>query len=211
MDRLSKALDRREVLVTVAAGDEIVTIARAGRRHARSLEIGQRVPLVAPIGASFVAWAADEEVEKWRGSEVASDGVRSFYDQILQTTKLQGYSVITETKPNVQIVTDAVAWAEAHPEPTTRQELRRALSTLVPAGPDDLARSREGIYAVRSIGAPVFDAEGRASMAISISDLPDLLSASELSELSTRFREAAATVTRQTRGVLPEEWPAVTA
>lgn len=207
MERLSREFGR-EALLAVATDDEAVTIARAGRRHARSLEVGQRVPLVAPLAASFVAWASEQQIERWRGEPASvHPDLQSFYEQILVTTRLRGYSVVVETKPRVQTITDAVAWAAAHPEPTTRQELQRALSSLVPVdgpGPDLMS---DHTLAVRSIGAPVFDAEGRAMLSISMSDLPDLMGATELARWGSRIRDAATTVTKQTQGALPVGWP----
>ena len=55
-----------ELLLTVAAGNDIVAVARAGRAHPRGIDVGRRVPLIPPLGAVFTAWSSEEEIENGR-------------------------------------------------------------------------------------------------------------------------------------------------
>jgi DNA-binding IclR family transcriptional regulator len=59
--RLSDELDLG-VAITALAGDDIVFLARVGEHRARevAVHVGQRIPLVPPLGAVFVAWLDDE-------------------------------------------------------------------------------------------------------------------------------------------------------
>jgi DNA-binding IclR family transcriptional regulator len=68
--RLSEELDLG-VAVTALAGQDIVFLGRVGEHRARDIEayVGQRIPLVPPVGAVFVAW---QEPEDWLAR--AADG-----------------------------------------------------------------------------------------------------------------------------------------
>ena len=61
--RLSEELGL-EVAVTAPAGDDIVFLARVGEHRPRDIgvQVGQRVPLVPPVGSVFVAWG---DAESW--------------------------------------------------------------------------------------------------------------------------------------------------
>ena len=55
---------------TAAAGDEIVILARSGAPGNLQLfnevtPVGQRLPLVPPLGTVFKAWAPDDEIDRW--------------------------------------------------------------------------------------------------------------------------------------------------
>ena len=86
VERLSEVLDL-EIFGTAVAGSDIICFARAGRPGpARdSMYVGQRVPFLPPLGALFVAWAGEEEIQTWldrlaplpvRGREATPRGTR---------------------------------------------------------------------------------------------------------------------------------------
>jgi DNA-binding IclR family transcriptional regulator len=63
----------------------------------------------------------------------------------------------------------------------------------------------EGPHHVLMIAAPVFNAEGRSLLSISLLDLPEPLSSVEVVEWGERLRDIGLTVTRATRGVVPND------
>jgi DNA-binding IclR family transcriptional regulator len=197
-----------ELLLTVAAGDDIVAVARSGRAHPRGIDIGRRVPLVPPLGAVFTAWSSEEEIEKW--AERAGDGdpaetVR--YRRILESTANRGYSVALRVPQADDIVSDAIAAVADHPG--GRGEFQRAASGLarVTYHLEDLDGDEP--YRVLMVAAPVFDPEGRTLLAISLFDLPAPLSATEVVEWGHRLRDVGLGVTRATRGEPPGNSPSV--
>jgi DNA-binding IclR family transcriptional regulator len=80
--RLSDELDLG-VAITALAGDDIVFLARVGEHRARevAVHVGQRIPLVPPLGAVFVAWLDDEpwlaRADDRESMQALLDGVRS--------------------------------------------------------------------------------------------------------------------------------------
>ena len=166
-----------ELLLTVAAGDDIVAVARAGRAHPHGIDVGRRVPLVPPLGAVFTAWSSQEEIETWAacGAGEGDPAETGRYRRILESTANRGYSVALRVPEADNIVSDAIAAVADHP--ASRGEFLRAASGLARVNYHLEGLEGEGPYRVLMIAAPVFDAEGRTLLAISLFDLPAPLSA----------------------------------
>src|SRR5262249_22143705 len=66
-----------EVLAVSRVRDEMVIVGSAGRPRERSIptRLGQRIPLVPPLGAAFIAWSQETEIERWlaRAVNVSDD------------------------------------------------------------------------------------------------------------------------------------------
>ena len=84
-----------QATVTALAGDAVVFVASAGRQqpHGVDVRVGQRVPLVPPLGTVFYAWAPPEEVDAWlsRGRLAAPDG--ESLRAVLSTVRARGCSI----------------------------------------------------------------------------------------------------------------------
>jgi DNA-binding IclR family transcriptional regulator len=191
-----------ELLLTVAAGDDIVAVARAGRVHPHGIDVGRRVPLVPPLGAVFTAWSSEDEIEKW--ADRAGDGdpaQTGRYRRILESTATRGYSVALRVREADGIVSDAIA--AVADSPGGREDFQRAASGLARVNYHLEDLNGDGPYRVLMIAAPVFDAEGRTLLAISLFDLPAPLSATEVVAWGARLRDVGLGVTRATRGEPP--------
>jgi DNA-binding IclR family transcriptional regulator len=187
-----------EVAVTAPAGDHIVFLAKAGEPSARGVpvHIGQRVPMIPPVGSVFVAWG---DAEAWLAQAHDPDRLR----EVLETVRRRGYSVALE--------------AEA------RQRLGHALNDLAANPSDDELKSRVGRlvsalserryqlqqlktdrrYEVSMIAAPIFGPAGQAALAITLQGFDGGLAGSEIASLGERLRDVALVVTKRTRGRVP--------
>ena len=194
-----------ELLVTAPAGDEIVALLRAGPRHPHGLEVGRRVPLVPPLGSVFVAWASPEEVESWLGRAGPGAGVDDIerYRRSLRTVRDRGYSVTLQPLASAAL-RDAVAEIAERPTAAARRSLDEIIGELGHGNYhlDDLEAA--GASNVGMIAAPVFDAEGRAVLALALSDFPRPLAPDEIVAWANRLRDAALVITRQTHGHAPD-------
>jgi DNA-binding IclR family transcriptional regulator len=78
--RLSEELDLA-VAVTALAGDEIVFLGRVGEHRARGIEayVGQRIPLVPPVGAVFVAW---HDAPQWLARAADPEAMQAVLDEV---------------------------------------------------------------------------------------------------------------------------------
>ncbi len=94
--QLSEEL-RLGVAVTTLAGDDIAFLERVGEHRPRDIgvQVGQRVPMVPPIGAVFAAW---HEPEAWLGR--ADD--RSDMEALLADVRSRGWAVALGNPPSTE-------------------------------------------------------------------------------------------------------------
>jgi len=210
-DEMRAAADRTglECLATRALGDEIVIVARSGVPRSPGLnglvQVGQRLPLVPPLGTVFKAWATPEEIERWLalvGRDATADEVARYRDG-LAAARERGYAVGLEADP--------------------RATLGRALSQL--AGDERAARARRVVesliddlgheeyilvgldakadYFVNHIVAPVFGPDGQVELALSLFGFRGRLSGRDLAGFGSDLRETCDRVTKSIHGRVP--------
>ena len=106
-----------EVGVSAIAGRDIIFLARRGPEpQATSIGYpGDRTPLLAPIGAVFMAWADDAAIEAWLERAQLNPQVADLYRVLLAEIRDHGFSV-----PMHRIAAPAVldAMAQLRSEPT---------------------------------------------------------------------------------------------
>ena len=187
-----------EVAVTAPAGDHIVFLAKAGEPSARGVpvHIGQRVPMIPPIGTVFVAWG---DAEAWLAQAHDPERLRD----VLETVRRRGYSVALEADARKRLG-HALNDLAANP---SDDELKSRVGRLV----SDLSERRYQLhtlkndrrYEVSMIAAPIFGSAGQAALAITLQGFDGGLAGSEIAGLGERLRDVALVVTKRTRGRVP--------
>jgi DNA-binding IclR family transcriptional regulator len=194
-----------ELVVTAAAGDEIVALVRAGPRNPYGLEVGRRVPLIPPLGSVFVAWGTPEEVDLWlqRAGRRTTRTTVERYRRVLDTVRQRGYSVALQAGASGAL-SGALAEMADRPTAQARRNLDEILGELGHGEYhlDDV--KTPGAYNIGMIAAPVFDGDGRAVLALALSDFPRPLAVTDIIAWANRLRDTALVVTRQAHGQVPE-------
>lgn len=187
MRRLAGALGV-QVVATTAMGDEIVVLAREGAAEPFrvTLDVGQRLPLVPPIGTVFVAWLPPTEIDRWlrRAGRDVTDDRLDRYRAAVDAVRRRGWSVGVE-------VPGALASG------TRLEELAHDESLL-------LELEKAQTYRLSHISAPVFGPDGSVVLALVLLGFPGLLRAEEVPELAERLVAAALTVTKSIHGRAPD-------
>ncbi|NUU20094.1 MAG: helix-turn-helix domain-containing protein, partial [Streptomycetaceae bacterium] len=199
--KLADELDA-EVGVTALAGRDVIFLARRGPEP-RSPSIGypgDRSPLIAPIGAVFMAWADDATVGAWlERAEIPAELAR-YYRTVLADVRARGFSV-----PMPPIASPAMidAMTRLRSEPTdhdAEQHLREVLQKtdemLLPL--EALSASDEVVF--KTIAAPIFDPTGRVLLSLSLTGPDHPVSVDRVLELGRRVAQAASIAVRQARG-----------
>jgi DNA-binding IclR family transcriptional regulator len=202
--RLARTLGR-ELVLTTRAGNDVVGLARAGPRLPHGIDVGMRLPLVAPRGGVFVAWANNEDVEHWL-EPLGRDRRRVHEDRLraaLSTIRALGYSVTLKigiTSP----VADALSEVMAKPrDDAAHRTLEQVLREIHIAGYELEELDTASDYNVNSIAAPIFDRDRRVNLAMTIFGFPDTISGAQLVAEAERLREAALAITGETGGLMP--------
>jgi DNA-binding IclR family transcriptional regulator len=187
-----------EVALTAPAGEHIIFLGHAGEPSPRGVpvHVGQRVPLVPPIGSVFVAWG---EAEAWLAR--ADDPER--LQRVLDVVRRRGYSVALEAEARQQLG-HALDGLAAEP---SNDELKSKVNRLVSAlGEREYQLQRVNAqrrYDVSMIAAPIFGSTAQVVLVMTLLGFDGGLLGSEIAELGERLRDVALVVTKQTRGRIP--------
>ncbi|MCU1364761.1 MAG: transcriptional regulator, IclR family [Ilumatobacteraceae bacterium] len=190
-----------EVAVTAAAGDDIVFLARAGAHRARGIavHVGQRVPLVAPLGAVFMAWASAERIRSWRAGSHRPDDL----DAVLAGVRARGYSVALELDVRRGLGEALDHLADAPVDAATHRSVDALLAELDRRDYQLTALDERSSHDVSMIAAPVFGADGEPALAMTLLGFEPGMSAAQVASLGGRLRDVALVVTKQSRGRIP--------
>jgi len=195
--RLSEELDL-EVAVTALAGDEIVFLARAGEHRARGIavHVGQRVPLVPPLGAVFVAWL---DADAWLARSADPVAMAA----VLEGVRVRGYSVALEADARRGLGSVLDHLADVPGDASLRGSIAELVGDLGRADypVDSLDAGRT--YDVSMVAAPVFGPSGEALLALTLLGFEPALPAERIAACGERVRDAGLVVTKRSNGRVP--------
>jgi DNA-binding IclR family transcriptional regulator len=196
-----------ECLASVAAGDEIVVLARAGRPAplGASAAPGQRLPLVPPLGTVFVAWSSPTVIDGWlaRLGPDASVDARDRSRRAVAAVRARGYSVGLEADARIKLGQMLATLHDDTPDRSVRQAVEDLVAEL---GQEEYALVELGAarsYPVNHIAAPVFGSGGEVALALTLVGFPDDLAASQVPRFASELLGVTRRVTAAVRGREP--------
>lgn len=194
MSRLAKALGIGAVAL-VRAGSDALCIARTGARRAKidPPEVGQRIPIMAPLVSAFVAWAPEDEIDRWllRGS--TNDDEQRRAREGLERVRNRGYSVALEFSGRRRLGDLIVELADDPHSENLRQKLHETIGELGRASYQ--FREADGRQqSISTITAPVFDRHGDVSVAVSLQVFESGLDSSDVAAMGDRLLEMTRSI-----------------
>ncbi len=175
-------------------GDGVTVIDRVGDSQLGTpVQIGFRMPLIAPFGRDFVAWAGDREQQAWLDRIAPADPLRERLVAVLAEVRRRGVVIERLSREYVRVYSALTAFDSSDAADPITARLAGAFAdlTLVDFLPEELDARRS--LPVATVSAPVFDRVGVVVMSVSTAPFTDL-SASALRVLSEQVRAAAAQV-----------------
>jgi DNA-binding IclR family transcriptional regulator len=208
MRRLAAECDA-ECVASVVVGDEIVIVGASGRPRLEGADVrvGQRVPLVPPLGPIFLAWGESAPVERWLEAlgPGADEAERQHYRDALETVRRRGFSVGLESD--------------------TRARSGRALIDLVDSPRDERLRGKAlGLIAamrhdyqvieldstarllISNMAAPVFGVDGEVVLALTLQGFAQPMDGREINAMADRLLSSTLHVTRESGGHAPTDF-----
>jgi len=195
-----------ECVASVVVADQIVVVALAGRPRARGADVrvGQRVPMIPPLGPVFIAWSPDDVVTRWLDALGPDDGddERAHYRAALASVAERGFSVGLESGARARV--GAVLAERAglagggNPDPQ--------VASLIAALRHDyevLALDVTGAHRISNIAAPVFGPDGEVVLALTLHGFGAVLDERSIRRCADRLVSTTALVTRRTGGRPP--------
>lgn len=178
-------------LASTVIGEEIVGVVACDTPDGRSagLHVGERMPLVPPVGASFLAWADEEAVTAWleRAAPDSDEAMRAYWRDGLARIRERSFQVELRAPGGSQMAARMEEMAAGRGAVRYKGELLKLVQSLGrhPMQPDTIAP--EGRYDLILIAAPVFDAEGRCAYNLCMGGFDRSLSGAEVQALGERL------------------------
>lgn len=191
------------VLLTTLAGDDILAVAAvaapSGRRP--SMRVGERLPLVPPIGAPFLAWSSQDAIEAWI-ARMAPPRNRKFIEQWRQDLALvrkRGYQVTLRTANTASFAALMANVASTRKAPEYKD---RAIAQIH-AWDERIFHPRsieaKESYLVALIAAPIFDPRADTVFCLCLVGFTDRITGSAIKTYADRLTQACLHVMRNDR------------
>jgi DNA-binding IclR family transcriptional regulator len=191
------------VLLSGVVGDEIVGLVSIPDAAGRvpGLRVGERLPLVPPIGAPFLAWSSDEAIEAWiaRSLAPAPAGLAEELRHTLALTRLRGFQVTLRSPEGPDMATVLQEMAAGRRPPESRAGVMRLIHSLDlhVAQPETIAPDE--LYDVVLIAAPLFDQAGEAAFSLCFGGFGEKLAGAAVLAYADRLVRTCVQVMREDR------------
>lgn len=192
------------VLAAVTPTEMTTAISAHGGDSTVTERLGERVPLVPPLGDVTMAWASDADVDAWVSRSVSRDpAVHERYRQRLGEIRRRGHSLWLidpeHRAAHEEIVAAIREYGAGELVPARERALRERIQALAPAL--ESARLEPGqLHDVASIVAPVHAPDGTAPMTLRLTQLPPGASAEQVQVWIDELTRSAGEVSRLLTG-----------
>ncbi|HSS08306.1 MAG TPA: helix-turn-helix domain-containing protein [Acidimicrobiales bacterium] len=188
-----------EVVASIAIGDHITVLATQARpgRRSDSPRVGQRLPLIPPIGQAFMAWGPASAVAAWR-SRLGAVAWRDHLDRALEVVRARGYSVSVDSETRVRLG-EAVKQLADRPKDRALQDAIAELVTELAGNYELLDIDDQQTYAVSTIVAPVFGPSGEVVLGLTL-NISGPLRGDQVVDHADRLTQVTQALTTATGG-----------
>ncbi len=175
-----------ECVAAVAAGAEMIIVARAGPPigFGALTRVGQTVPICPPFGIAFVAWSDSDAIDAWlaRAGKLP-DPERKRYLASIEVVRQRGYSVTLEIRSRERLA-EVLGQLRSHrqrggPVVAEHQQINQLLHEeyLLPEGEEP------GSHRLAQLSVPVFGPDRAVALVLGLSNFPHDLTSDEVDAL----------------------------
>jgi DNA-binding IclR family transcriptional regulator len=186
--------------------DELIILDILGNPEPAHLQmrIGNRIPLVPPVGTIFKAWAGQDELEDWL-EQMSREfgGQTAAYQSAVAALRARGFSLGGEHDFNLEL---EAAIRRAHQQ---GDDVRVMEVALIVASKIRNYNSAEGTDAepINSVIAPVFDSSGHVITTLNLFGEFGKVRHSDLPGIVPHLLATAVRITQKSSGILPPGFP----
>jgi DNA-binding IclR family transcriptional regulator len=190
------------VLLSTIAGDEILALSAFSTSDGRStgLRAGQRVPLIPPNGAHFLAWAGEPEIAAWLARSGDQDEAKlASLRTMLALVRRRGFQVTLRTASKTELALLMAQMAAGQPPLDYKLQVAHALSdeSWPLSQPETINPGQS--YDIVLIAASIFDRDGQAYLSLGLGGFAGPVDGQTILELSAHLLEACLRVMREQR------------
>ena len=204
IERLARELGCEAGVLVHVGDDELMTVSAAyGGDVEVSERIGERIPLMPPVGEAYVAFNGEEAAERWLSRAATRDErVLARYRARLEAVRRQGWSMTRRNSAGgVGYAEFTAALQEYATGPLTPARERAVRATIAEAAHlyEVVELDDAETYDVGSLVVPVRNPEGGVSMLLRLLQLPQNASAERVRGWVAALQDAAAKTERALR------------
>ncbi|PBC35367.1 hypothetical protein CJ179_48075 [Rhodococcus sp. ACS1] len=184
-----------ECFANAVVGEELVIVGSTGEpTHPIGLSrIGQRMPLVAPLGAGAIAWSEPAQQELWIQQARLTAADRTAATAALHRVRQRGWSVALATDGLLAL---EAAVGRQGPDildgRCADEDAMKAARNIDISSHDPETIDDSTVYRVRNVSAPVLGSDGRLLLLLSLYGLPREVTGAELRQYLDRLCATAA-------------------
>ncbi|NGP07382.1 flavin reductase [Rhodococcus sp. 14C212] len=176
-------------------GDDLVVVASASPQpDVTPSGVGLRLPFVPPFGRGFLAWSDDAVFDEWcsRSPHPLTEEQRRAIRKDLETERSRGWVATKRSDGFGEIWSLAEHIGAVGQTPALARQIASLVRELDLAEPEgvDVLDGRT----VQGFSAPVFDADGKAALVLSISGIPAGVTSSDLVIVLDELRATTRTI-----------------
>lgn len=200
IDRLANDIGCEVSLLTAVNKDELAAVASAvGHGVLTADSLGLRMPMIPPIGDTFMATGGKEYADYWLSkAKSVSDEQREIFRERLDRCREQGYLISFLTDEDADTAYHPMSeaahlYAAGKLTPAQEREIReRITSARIDYRPRDL--NDEEAYHVGSIVIPVTDGKGAQTLTLRLGQMPRGASGRQVREWVAQAVRTARTI-----------------
>ena len=191
------------VLLTALVGDEILAIDAIPDPSGRSpgMRVGQRVPLVPPVGAPFLAWSSEAEIQAW-AARMAPAGDGQFverWSRDLALVRKRGFQVTLRLSDSVDLATVMAEMASSRKAPEYRDHVIELIHSMDERIFHPISLDAQESYQVALIAAPIFDQSGAAAFTLCIVNFPGKITGAMIKIYGEKLIQTSLQIMRHDR------------
>lgn len=181
MEWLASSLNAECTAMAVVNDQMAVMIAGAGAPWDTTDRLGERIPLMPPMGELCLAWEDEEAIQRWLSRALPSDECSpQEYRERLRAVRKRGWSVTMKGDYQDEEVFAALReYSSGRYTPAQERNIREIISrTSSSYAPITLLDGER--YEVDSLLAPVWDSAGKVRLVLRITHLPSSVTARQI-------------------------------
>jgi DNA-binding IclR family transcriptional regulator len=191
------------VLLSTVVGDEILAVLALEDAEGRSpgMWVGERLPLVPPVGAPFLAWASEEAVAAWlaRRTAAPSEALAKEWRRDLELTRMRGFQIILRASAWPSTASLISQMASAAHTGDYKHEVRRLINSFEVQKAQPATIVDDELYDVLLLASPIFDHRGEASFNLALGGFPQKLTGATIAGYADRLMRTCLEIMRADR------------
>lgn len=162
-----------ECSALASVSGDLVHVANAAAPDVIGSQVGQRIPLMPPLGELYVAWEGEEVAEEWLAKAAAVDDCsRETYEERLAMARERGWSMSLAGNYREKELFHALrSYTEGRYTPAEERRIREVVAGASRYY-DPVPIVADQTYDVASLVAPVLGGDGHVELVLRLAKLP---------------------------------------